>query len=171
LNTEKISDAKTKLLEVNDFVKKLDESLRENALKILLPMYFEFSTNDSKPKANGNTAANSTVHVNASDTSDLGSFISAFDQSKPADNVALLVAWLYSQHGSIPISAKHIQELGNSCGLVVPGRPDNTMRQAKNEGKTLFQQVGKGWKLTVNGELHMKNVYKVTKGNKSLTSE
>ena len=83
----------------------------------------------------------------------------------------VLVAWLYSHYGAYPISPKEIQELGDSCGLVIPNRPDNTMRQAKCDGKGLFQQQGKGWRLTVSGELNMKNQFKVKKGNKPLPKE
>lgn len=171
LNTEKISEAKTKLLDINDFVKKLDESLRESAIRVLLPMYLGHSHTESNPKRSADANVDLVSHSSNIDFSDIGTFISGFEQTKPADNVSLLVAWLYSQHGSIPISSKQIQDLSSECGLVVPGRPDNTMRQAKNDGKTLFQQVGKGWKLTVNGELYMKNVYKVTKGKQPITNE
>ena len=83
----------------------------------------------------------------------------------------LLVAWLYGIYGVYPITAKEIKELGDSCGLVIPARPDNTMRKAKKNGKSLFSQQGKGWQLTVSGEMFLKEAYKVKKGNKPLPKE
>jgi hypothetical protein len=100
--------------------------------------------------------------------SELAAFISSYDHKKPADNVMLLAAWLYSSYGGHPITAKEIKELGDSCGLVVPSRPDNTMRQAKNKGKSLFNQQGKGWQPTVSGEIYFKEHYKVKKGTKPI---
>jgi len=83
----------------------------------------------------------------------------------------LLAAWLYSQYGAYPVEAKEIKEFADECGLVIPNRSDNTMRQAKDKGKSLFNQQGKGWKPTVSGELYLKNTYNVKKGNKELPKE
>ena len=86
---------------------------------------------------------------------ELADFIKAYEHKKPADNVLLLAAWLYSTYGAYPITVKEIKELGDSCGLVIPGRPDNTMRQAKRNGKSLFNQQGRGWQPTVSGEVSL----------------
>ncbi len=171
MKNSKIEEAKGNLLEINEVIKQLDESLRAAALQVLVPMYFPDATKQNKPATAGSTNKKESEELTATDTDDLGSFLASFEQTKPAENVMLLVAWLYSHYGVYSISPKEVQELGDSCGLVIPNRPDNTMRQAKSDGKGLFQQQGKGWRLTVSGELYMKNQFKVKKGNKPLPKE
>jgi hypothetical protein len=166
-----IEEAKGKLLEINELVKQLDDSMRATALQVLFPLYFP-TLPELQKKTSALAQEDTKTDVSAQpDTSDLGNFISSFEQSKPADNVILLVAWLYSHYGAYPIAAKEIQELGDTCGLVIPGRPDNTMRSAKNEGKTLFKQEGKGWRLTVSGELYIKQQFNIKKGNNPLPKD
>jgi len=171
MKDKKIDEAKEKLLEINALVKQLDESMRASALEVLIPIFFSTTEKLAKetivsPQNEKSSAGTATV-----DTGDLGEFIALFDTKTPADNVMLLVAWLYSHYGLYVISTKEITELGDSCGLIIPSRPDNTMRQAKKDGKTLFQQQGKGWRLTVSGEMCLKNQYTVKKGNKPLPKE
>jgi hypothetical protein len=104
----------------------------------------------------------------------LGAFISAFNTDTPNENVYLMAAWLYSNYGSYPITSKEITELSDSCGLIVPKRQDNTMRvakTAKKNGKTMFTQQGKGWQLTVSGEMYLKEKYGVTKGSKQFSKD
>ncbi len=166
-----IEETKKKLLEINELIKQLDESMRAAALQVLIPLYFS-SAGEQPKKASADVPDDKTAAVSEPpDTSALGNFITSFEQSKPADNVLMLVAWLYSHYGAYPIAAKEIQELGDACGLVIPNRPDNTMRQAKSDGKSLFVQQGKRWRLTVSGELYMKNTFKVKKGNTPLPKE
>lgn len=171
MKNTKIEDAKTNLLEINELIKQLDESLRETALQVLVPMYFPDTSKQEKSEAIGPKDKKEAEESAVPDMDDIGSFIVSFEKSKPAENVMMLVAWLYSKYGVYPISTKEIQELGDSCGLILPSRPDNTLRQAKSDGKGLFQQQGKAWRLTVSGELYMKNQFKVKKGNKPLPKE
>ena len=170
MDKKPIEHIKVKLLEINEFVSQLDPAIRAAAFEVLRASYF--GTKQSKVSKNDD---NSDA---ASDTSDdnvtagsLEAFISAYAHKKPADNVALLAAWLYSNYGVYSITAKEIKELGDSCGLILPNRPDNTMRQALNKGKNLFNQQGKGWQLTVSGEIFLKETYKVKKGNKQVPKE
>ena len=171
MKNAKIDEVKGKLLEINDVIKQLDESLRATALQVLVPIYFPDAGENQKQSASCAKGNQDEVKPEPPDTDDLGNFLASFEQSKPAENVILLVAWLYSRYGAYPVSAKEVQELGNSCGLVIPNRPDNTMRQAKNDGKNLFTQQGKGWRLTVTGELYMKSKFNVKKGNTPLPKE
>lgn len=162
---------KKTLLEMNELISKLDPAIREPAFEVMVPYYFE-GTTLKQPPAQTPPAVNPPPNPAVSpNTSDLGEFISAFDHDQPKDNVMLLVAWLYSNYGAQPIQAKEIKELADACGLVTPSRPDNTMRQSKKNGKSLFTQQGKGWKLTVSGEMHFKETYNVTKGNKTIPKE
>lgn len=166
-----IGDAKAKLLEINELIKQLDESLRQAAIQLLVPLYFEGADKPRTLSAGSSNDNQNRAKELPPSTDDLGEFIASFEQGKPADNVLLLVAWLYSHYGVYPISTKEIQELGDSSGLVIPNRADNTMRQAKSDGKNLFQQQGKGWRLTVSGELYLKNKFSVKKGNKPLPKD
>lgn len=104
----------------------------------------------------------------ALDAQDPEDFFAQFDHTRSAENVKLIVAWLYSQHGVFPITRAHIKETADNAGLTVAERSDNTMRQAKANGKALFTQGSKGWKLTLAGERYMKEAYGVKKGNKPL---
>jgi len=165
-----IEEVRSKLLEMNQLISQLDPSIRASAFEILTPYYF--SHRPSLPAHNGvDTRPPEIPTPPAPDTSDLGEFISSLDSQKPADNVMLLVAWLYSIYGLYPITAKEIKDLGDSCGLRVPARPDNTMRGAKKNGKSLFNQQGKGWQPTVSGEMFLKEAYKVKKGNTPVPKE
>ena len=112
----KIAEAKAKLLEINELIKQLDESIRQTAIQLLVPLYFHVmeepaesvvgSSSDDKTHAKGQTHS----------TDDLGEFIASSEHGKPADNVLLLAAWLYSQYGVYPISTRDIQDLGGSSG-------------------------------------------------------
>ncbi len=163
---KKKEEAKAALVEINELLVQLDPTIRGAAFEILRPLYF----------SNEQAAAKRTAQAKESDApgddesapSDLAAFIASREHNKPADNVMLLAAWLYSTYGVYPITAKEIKELGDSCGLILPVRPDNTMRQAKNKGKSLFNQQGKGWQPTVSGEIYFKEEYKVKKGTKAL---
>jgi len=163
---------KATLLEMNDLISKLDPAIRESAFEVMIRYYFEDAPARLTLMQSQTQPASSQPQGSPSpDISDIGSFISSFDHDKPKDNVMLLVAWLYSNYGAYPIQAKEIRELGDACGLVTPGRADNTMRAAKNNGKSLFNQQGKGWKLTVSGEFYLKETYNVAKGNKEIPKD
>lgn len=171
MDKERTAEIQSKLLEMNKLIAKLDPTIRAAAFDIMVPYYFEDKpaarkTKEDKTKAGGGASSMEDV-----DVSDLGAFLKNFEHAKPADNVMLLVAWLYSQYGAYPIQAKEIKELSDASGLVIPNRADNTMRQAKDKGKGLFSQQGKGWKLTVSGELFVKDTYKVKKGNKTIPKD
>jgi hypothetical protein len=167
MDKKSIEEIKAKLLEISGFVTKLDPSMRTAAFEIVRPIYF-----GEKPPRQKREAEEQVPDAGSRESEDarteLADFIEKYDHKKPADNVMLLAAWLYSTYGVYPITVKKIKELGNSCGLIVPARPDNMMRQAKKKkSKSLFfTRQGKGWQLTVSGETHLKEKYNVKKGNK-----
>ncbi len=173
MNKKEIEAVKANLLEINEFILKIEPEIRSAAFDFLAEAYFgderASKIKGDTEKEGGNTKKGQ--KTNTANTDDLGAFISKFQHDKPADNVMLLAAWLYASYGVYSITAKEIKELGDSCGLITPGRSDNTMRGAKKNGKGLFNQQGKGWKPTVSGELYFKDTYGVTKGNKSLPTE
>jgi hypothetical protein len=172
MDKKEIEGVKEQLLDINKLISQLDPSIRAAAFDILAPYYFSHQQHPpAQLKKPVDKAGSGGAKVPAPDTSDLEAFISSFENDKPVENAKLLVAWLYSNYGVYPMTAKEIKELGDSCGLIVPSRIDNTMRVAKNNGKGLFTQQGKGWKLTVSGETHLKEDYGVKKGNKPLPED
>jgi hypothetical protein len=171
MDKKSIEEMKAKLLEISEFVAKLDPSMRAAAFEMLRPRYFVGKPIQETPDSRNSDQSNAGAATNKDAPTELADFIKPHEHKKPADNILLLAAWLYSTYGAYPITAKEIKELGDSCGLVIPGRPDNTMRQAKKKGKSLFTQQGKGWQPTVSGEIYLKDTYKVKKGNKAIPKD
>ena len=171
MDKKSIEELKSKLLEISEFVAKLDPSIRAAAFEMLRPRYFGEKATQQHKDSDGNDQSNPGSKTGKDSPTELADFIKAYEHKKPADNVLLLAAWLYSTYGAYPITVKEIKELGDSCGLVIPGRPDNTMRQAKRNGKSLFNQQGRGWQPTVSGEISLKETYKVKKGSKAIPKD
>jgi len=164
MGKDNIDEVKGKLTDLNEFIKPFCPEIRSLAFNILAPLYFEGLLKIKKPKLPFDKDQINETQLDSND--DMGTFFTSFDHKQPKNNVLLITAWLYSQHGICLISAKTIKEIGNDTGLVIPGRPDNTMRTAKKKGKNLFNQQGKSWKLTVTGETFLRESYGVKKGNK-----
>lgn len=158
------------LFKINDVVGKMDPALRAQTFDLLVARYLGEQATQAKAstvKANKKQPA----EEEETDTSDLGGFIGSFDTKKPADALNVLIAWLFSRRGSQPFTVNELKELADSCGLTIPSRPDMTLRQSKNGGKSLFIKSGGGWRLTVSGELYIKEIYKVSKGVASNASD
>jgi len=169
MGKDSLDEVKSKLMEMNQVITQLDPAIRAAAFDVIVPYYFE-SRVAKKPKGSVKPKVDPEKKSNI-DTTDLGAFIGNYEPEKPKDNVMLLVAWLYSQYGAYPIKVQQIKDLANECGMVIPARSDNTMRKAKDKGKNLFVQQGKGWKLTVSGELFMQSEYNIKKGNSSIPKD
>jgi hypothetical protein len=168
-----VDEAKRKLLEMNETIAELDPSVRAAAFDILKPYYFGEAP--PPPPAGPKKRKSTQEPSRRKDDVPAGpapegedEFFAAHDHKKPAENVFMIVAWLYQNHGVIPVTSTMIKEHANRIGLIVPSRPDNTMRQAKVKGKSLFVQQSKGWALTVSGQTYLKDTYKVKKGNAPL---
>lgn len=171
MDKKSIEEMKAKLLEISEFVSRLDPSMRVVAFEMLRPRYFGEKSVQKTPDPQNSDMPNAGTATNNGAPTDLADFIKPHEHKKPADNILLLAAWLYSTRGVYPITVKEVKDLGDSCGLVIPGRPDNTMRTTKKKGKSLFNQQGKGWQPTVSGETYLKDTYKVKKGNKAISKE
>lgn len=168
MSLDNFEEIKKTILDINEVVAKVDPVIKQAVFDILVGKFI----NKSKAGASkvDSVLADESKEKNV-DTHDLGAFITSFDTKKPAEALMVLAAWLYSQYGVYAITPKDLKELADSCGLTIPTRPDVTLRQAKASGKNKFVQQGKGWKLTVTGELAMKESYGVTKGTKPLPEE
>lgn len=164
------------LEEVNSVIKNLDPAIREKAFELVA----DHLGSDLPPARSGEAKAATKAKKKTDngdpprqpvDTSSTGAFFGGFDHSKPAANVLLIVAWLFSKYGVFPISTAEIKEIADAVGITVPTRIDMTLKVAKRQKKTLFQKIGKNYRLTVSGELFMKETYGVLKGTSPRSSE
>ena len=164
MSEEIIDKMKSKLTDINKTIAALDPSVRLAAFNILAPYYFD----DYKPQTEEKEFKVKPRHSPATD--DIEKFFAAYDCKDPGENVLLIVAWIYSQNGLIPITAAMCSDVSVNTGITIPVRPDNTMRTVKRNGKNLFHQVKNGWQLTTQGELFVKDTYGVRRGNKKAES-
>ncbi len=165
-NSSLIEETINKLNELDGIVSKLGPAIQPEAVKRLAPMYFD----DGQPLPNGNNGNKAGAEANPAPTEDREQFFSSLED-KPAENVRHIAAWFYSQYGVVPITNEMISKEAIDLGRIVPDRPDNTMRFAKDKkkkGQSLFRKNGKGWQWTVSGELYVKETYKIGKGKNSL---
>jgi len=97
---------------------------------------------------------------------------SKFSHDKPADNVKLITAYLYSQYGSESFSLAEIRSWAKQVGLTIPGRPDMTIKAALDDGKKLYQSTGREkYAPTVHGEALLKKTYGISKGTNQRPAE
>jgi hypothetical protein len=156
-----LTEIETRLLEVNEVIKKLDESIRVAAFEFLKPYVVGGTIKVNKPhEAPADPGGSS---------DDLAAMVLQYgSDEKPSENAKLLSAWWFSQYGAAPFSTKWIKETGASSGLTFPEKPDMTFRQAKSKGKGLYEALGEGGliKPTISGEQYLKTTYGVKKGTK-----
>jgi hypothetical protein len=170
MDQKQIDIVKKQLDEINKTITTLDPAIRVAAFNILSPLYFEEHVKGTKDDSHDGKKKLVVKKQNSNETIDgLEEFFGQHEHKKPADNVVLIAAWLYSQHGVISINAKTCRDISEQVGFTIPNRPDNTMRQATEKGKKLFRQQGAGWILTTHGELYVKEKYQVRKGNKPVS--
>lgn len=152
-----------RLKEVNEVIEKLDPAIREGALSLLA----EYVTgHPHKSKGGTGQEISTSEPLDQSDTvaSDL---FAMHPDGKPSDNVVLIAAHLYSQYGAQSFKLDEIRSIADSVGITIPTSLDMTLKQAKRDGKPLFQHTGRNeYKPTVNGELYFKKTYQVPKGTK-----
>ena len=144
-------------------VEKLPTEIRAQAFSLLEP----YVTGDVVPER----LAPKRPHEAAEDTPENDdtreAFFGAHNHEDPSDNVRLLTAYLYREHGSAPYTVQELKTLADDVGVTVPERIDMTLRSAKEDGKKLYASSGRGlFKPTVHGEAHFKSQYNVKKGRK-----
>jgi hypothetical protein len=158
-----LKDVKARLLEINELVTSLDRTIRAAAFEILAPYYFDkdptrISSDQQDLKKKDSKAKPAT------DTPSREAFFSSFNHDKPADNVHLIVAWLYSSYGLYAVSTKELRAHAEEIGLTIPDRPDATMYAAQKDGKSLYRKRDDGYQLTVHGEAYVKQTFNIKKG-------
>jgi hypothetical protein len=151
MNKKVIEEVKQHLSDINKTIASLDPAIRGAAFNILAPYYFD----EISPPSDDKKTPPAKKQLPFSDTASIEKFFATHEHNKPSDNVFLIAAWLYSQHGITPLTAALCDEISSQIGITVPG-------------KSLFKQQGKGWVLTISGEQYVKETYGVRKGNKPL---
>jgi hypothetical protein len=149
-----------RLLEIAKLLEKLPSEIRSQAFALVSAYVGGKAAAAEKTEDDDDDDA-------GGDTTDRETFFAGFTHDKPADNVKLIAAWWYSQHGNAVLSLDGLRALATDVGLTIPDRPVETLRQAAQEGKLLFKPAGRGkWGPTVHGEAYLKTTYKVKKGKK-----
>jgi len=164
MDKKAFTDIQERLLEVNKVISKLDSSIRVSAFEFLKPYI-----------SSGKLAPPSDLHKPPTDEApsiDVSELIQKHGDGKPHENVNLLAAIWFSEHGSNAFSLDYLREKASSTGLTIPAKPRMTLVQAKEKGKKLYGPAGRGlFKPTVIGEAFFKATYKVKKGTKTPPAE
>lgn len=158
--------AVNKLIEINGIIKSLDPALQERASDVLLRLAFGNILNEPQFRRSTKLGGLNTNldPFQSSVPTERPDFFVGHEHDRLKDNVHLIVAWLYSVYGLFPIETKLIRETASRIGLIIPNRPDNTMRQAKCKGQQLYDHVGRGWQLSALGERYVQQRYEVKPG-------
>ena len=86
-------------------------------------------------------------------------------RSSRADAAQAIAAYHYSRFGREPLTAAELKNIADDVGIIVPARPDMTLRGAKDTaGRRLFKIGGGLIRPSVHGEQYMKEKFAVSKG-------
>lgn len=146
-----------RLLDISDAIGKLPPEIRSDAFGLLKG----YVLGRTPPEAEAEGLDDDSGGASGNDNGLFG----RFDHDKPSDNVKLIAADLFQRHGAEPFSLDDVKTAAANAGITIPARVDMTLRQAKENGKSLFVGAGIGkFKLTVHGESHLRSFYGVKKG-------
>jgi hypothetical protein len=163
METTTFQERVKRLKEVNEVIEKLDPAIREEAFSLLAG----YVTGQPYKRVGINDPATDFSEEGGESVRLAEELFARYPDGKPSDNVVLTAAFLYSQYGAQPFKLDEIRAIAESVGLTIPTSLDMTLRQAKRDGKSLFQHTGRSeFKPTVHGELYLKKTYQVAKGTK-----
>jgi hypothetical protein len=163
MNHDELREKADRLKEINEIIKQLEPEVRAAAFALL--QNYVAATGERLKAKNSSDQETATPE-------DLEGFFSQFNTDKPADNALLVAAYHYSQYGSAVFGVDDLKSKATEVGLIMPERVDMTIRQARRDGKSLFQSGGRGiFKPTVHGELFFKNTFHVSKGTRGKNVE
>src|SRR3972149_10150881 len=103
MSIKKVDDLKKILLDLNDFLLQLDETIRHEAFKILasrLIEEYQSFKDESDAGASGGSYGESESRAD---------FYGRQDTGKPHENVEIIIAWTYSQYGLVILTNKYLQ--------------------------------------------------------------
>lgn len=135
------------LLEINAAIAKMDSSVRTRAFDLLCSLHL--------PERAGNTPRTRLAN-------DPAPFVNRYRSDIPAENVYVLIAWAFLEHGQISLTLKQIRDLAAITATPIPDRPDNTMRYARQAGSPLFERCGGDWRLTQHGQCYFREKFPIT---------
>lgn len=162
MNEDEFIKRVTRLERVASILEKFPPEIRAAAF-LLLKDYVEQTDNQSPSKSTGGKGKDEPPE----DTRSKEKFFGEFAHDKPSDNVRLIAAFLYQEHGVQPFSVEDVRQIANDVGITIPDRVDMTLVAALEHSKKLFTRAGKGnFKVTVHGERYLKNAYSISKGTK-----
>lgn len=145
-----------KLKEIDRIIKLLDPSIREASFKILESYITDIKVLEKKEEKTDHKVG---LELEKEE------FFTKLKHDKPSDNILSIAAYHYSKYGVTPISSDEIKNIASDVGVIIPNRPDMTIKRAQKDGKNLFSVAGRGkYKPTVHGEKYFKDTYKVLKG-------
>jgi hypothetical protein len=157
---EKIASALKDLQEINAVITTLDPAIKEKAFERLFPMIFAPAGRSELLTGNAESEQkDAETAVSVADTSSLEAFFANLNQTRPAENVMAICAWLYATKGDAIITLDEIKGVGDQVGMTLPDRPDMTLAQKKNKKNPCFRKNGKGYSLTVHGKTFLKEQY------------
>lgn len=140
------------LLEINAAVARMDSSIRTRAFDLLCSLHLP-GRERCLPEATG--------MPRLSPAQDPTPFVDRYRSAVPAENVYVLVAWAFLQHGHTSLSLRQIRELATITATTIPKRPDNTMRYARHGGHPLFERSAGVWLLTIHGQTHFREKFPI----------
>jgi len=145
-----------RIQEINEIIGGLAPSIRQDAFGLLADYVTRKQRGTSQqdtPSTPGGGSAEATV------------FFQKFESGRPSENLKLLAAYHYSQYGAAPFTIPELQAIADEASLVIPARPDMTLKGATKAKKKLFSVKSGRFKPTVHGEQFLREKYEVTKGN------
>lgn len=152
-----------RLKEVNEVIAKLDPAIREHAFSLLAA----YVTGQPYKRAESVDSTTSRTLGESESEPAASEFFAKYPDGKPSDNAVKIAAFLYGQYGAQPFKLDELRAIAESVGITIPTSLDMTLRQAKREGKSLFQHTGRSeFRPTVHGELYFKKTYQVVTGTK-----
>jgi hypothetical protein len=155
-----------RLQKVGEIVEKLPPEVRAQAFATLEPYVTGEAATPTRGKRTTKPDGGAGGDSDDNDES-REEFFKRHDHDKPSDNVRLIAAYHFQQHGSAPFTVDELKEIADDVGITVPDRIYMTLRAAQADGKKLFSSPSRGlFKPTVHGEANLKTTYEVKKGNK-----
>lgn len=145
-----------RLKDANKIIAELDPAIRHEAFTLLR----DYITGTPTRPPNG-------APTPPEEDNDRDAFFVKYAHQKPSENVNLLASHHFREYGSEPFSIMEIRDLASEVGVTIPDRVDMTLKQSKNDGRTLYKRLTNGdFKPTVHGEAYLRETYSVKKGKK-----
>src|SRR5580700_7475124 len=104
-----------RLLEVAKLIEKIPAEIRAQAFSLVAAYVTGKAAPDSGKAHAANDDGDETV-----DTEDRGAFFTKFTHDKPSDNIYLIAAYWYGQHGIAPFTVEGIRKLAGEVGVTIP---------------------------------------------------